>query len=223
MLLLERPKRAINPQIQRRARALSSLRKAWDVSAGRTNRTASPAEVASSAKLFCSSGYYTQILSICRPGCCSGLCRQPPRLPAAPPAPPEQPQPRCHPPKPRAPEAPARVAPFRGGWPRAARPLQARWGRGWIPGGAPRPPPRVRLRYYSEARQRNPEHPEHPLHAQHPCAQQEPTAVPTRAARGRGHRGLASPLPPSCVRRVRCCSRPKASAGRKMRPHSELC
>lgn len=141
MLLLERPKRAINPQIQRRARALSSLRKAWDVSAGRTNRTASPAEVASSAKLFCSSGYYTQILSICRPGCCSGLCRQPPRLPAAPPAPPGQPRPRCHPPKPRAPEAPARVAPSRGGWPRAARPLQARWGRGWIPGGGPQTSP----------------------------------------------------------------------------------
>lgn len=35
VLLLERPKRAINPQIQRRTRALSSLRKAWDVSAGK--------------------------------------------------------------------------------------------------------------------------------------------------------------------------------------------
>lgn len=34
LLLLERPKRAINPPIQRRARALSSRRKAWDVSAG---------------------------------------------------------------------------------------------------------------------------------------------------------------------------------------------
>lgn len=65
MLLLERPKRAINPQIQRRTQALSSRRKAWDVSAGRTNHAASPAEVASSAKPRSSPGYYTQILSIC--------------------------------------------------------------------------------------------------------------------------------------------------------------
>lgn len=80
MLLLERPKRAINPQIQRRTRALSSLRKAWDVSAGRTNHAASPAEVASSAKPCCSPGYYTQILSICcPPGCRQGT---PSSLPA---------------------------------------------------------------------------------------------------------------------------------------------
>lgn len=65
MLLLERPKRAINPQIQRRTQALLSWRKAWDVSAGRTNHAASPAEVASSAKPRSSAGYYTQILSIC--------------------------------------------------------------------------------------------------------------------------------------------------------------
>lgn len=65
VLLLERPKRAINPQIQRRTQALSSRRKAWDVSAGRTNHAASPAEVASSAKPRSSPGYYTQILSIC--------------------------------------------------------------------------------------------------------------------------------------------------------------
>lgn len=65
VLLLERPKRAINPQIQRRTRALSSLRKAWDVSAGRTNHAASPAEVASSAKPRRSPGYHTQIPSIC--------------------------------------------------------------------------------------------------------------------------------------------------------------
>lgn len=65
MLLLERPKRAINPQIQRLTQALSSRRKAWDVSAGRTNHAASPAEVASSAKPRSSPGYYTQILSIC--------------------------------------------------------------------------------------------------------------------------------------------------------------
>lgn len=80
VLLLERPKRAINPQIQRRTQALSSLRKAWDVSAGRTNHAASPAEVASSAKPRCSPGYYTQILSIC----CPPGCRQatPSALPA---------------------------------------------------------------------------------------------------------------------------------------------
>lgn len=65
VLLLERPKRAINPQIQRQTQALSSWRKAWDVSAGRTNHAASPAEVASSAKPRSSPGYYTQILSIC--------------------------------------------------------------------------------------------------------------------------------------------------------------
>lgn len=80
MLLLERPKRAINPQIQRRTPALSSPRKAWDVSAGRTNHAASPAEVASSAKPRCSPGYYTQILSICcPPGCRQGT---PSSLPA---------------------------------------------------------------------------------------------------------------------------------------------
>lgn len=79
LLLLERPKRAINPQIQRRTEALSSLRKAWDVSAVRTNHTASPAEVASSVKLFCSSGYYAQILSICCPcGCRQGISLIPP-------------------------------------------------------------------------------------------------------------------------------------------------
>lgn len=80
VLLLERPKRAINPQIQRRTPALSSPRKAWDVSAGRTNHAASPAEVASSAKPRCSPGYYTQILSICcPPGCRQGT---PSSLPA---------------------------------------------------------------------------------------------------------------------------------------------
>lgn len=79
MLLLERPKRAINPQIQRRARALSSRRKAWDVSAGRTNHAASPAEVASSAKPRCCPGYYTRSVpyaACCRQGTPGG---SPPR------------------------------------------------------------------------------------------------------------------------------------------------
>lgn len=104
------------------------------------------------------------------------------------------------------------------------RPLEARWGRGWIPGGAPRPPPRVRPRYYSEARQRNPEHPERPPPvppARHAPGRPRagPSTVLTRAARGKGHRILASPLPPRCAQR---CSRPSASAGRKSRPRSAI-
>lgn len=87
VLLLERPKRAINPQIQRQTQALSSRRKAWDVSAGRTNHAASPAEVASSAKPRSSPGYYTQILSICsRPA--AGRARQHPCRHWEPPDPP---------------------------------------------------------------------------------------------------------------------------------------
>lgn len=89
VLLLERPKRAINPQIQRRTQALSSRRKAWDVSAGRTNHAASPAEVASSAKPRSSPGYYTQILSICsRPA--AGRARRHPCRHREPPDPPHR-------------------------------------------------------------------------------------------------------------------------------------
>lgn len=89
VLLLERPKRAINPQIQRRTQALLSWRKAWDVSAGRTNHAASPAEVASSAKPRSSAGYYTQILSICSRAA-AGRARRHPCRHRDPPGPPHR-------------------------------------------------------------------------------------------------------------------------------------
>lgn len=177
VLLLERPKRAINPQIQRRTPALSSPRKAWDVSAGRTNHAASPAEVASSAKPRCSPGYYTQILSICcPPGCRQGTPSSLPALRGGEPTLTLRPGKNWPPPALRG-EEPLHPFPLSNAHQQFAPPKR----RG-EPGGARGPPPRVRLRYYSEPRQRTPSPaPSHPRASPRPRASHRTAARPEAA------------------------------------------